>query len=59
MTMMATHDSIDDLPVTLPTESARAGVTGHNVRYVLAVSLTGAVIGVALMGILIAYGWFG
>ena len=30
-------------PITLPTVKARQGVTGHNVRYVLAYGLTGAV----------------
>ena len=37
------------LPTVLPKNQARQGVTGHNVRYVLAVSLTAAVIALALV----------
>jgi hypothetical protein len=33
------------VPTVLPTDQARQGVTGHNVRYVLGFGLAGAVIG--------------
>lgn len=33
-----------DVPVILSTDEARAGVTGHNVRYVLAFGLAGSLI---------------
>jgi len=49
---------IEELPtITVPTDLARQGVTGHNVRYVLAFGLAGAVISVAVIGFLAAYGW--
>jgi hypothetical protein len=41
----------------LTTTRVRAGVTGHNVRYVLGISLTAAVILVALAGFLVSQGW--
>jgi hypothetical protein len=31
-------------PIEKPTNAARQGVTGHNVRYVLAISLAAAVV---------------
>ena len=34
---------------TLPRERARQGVTGHNVRYVLAFGVIGVVVGFALV----------
>jgi hypothetical protein len=43
----------DDKPEVLTTKEARAGVTGHNVRYVLAFGLAGAFVALAL--ILLAY----
>ena len=51
---------IDESPVptVLPTDKARQGVTGHNVRYVLGFGLAGAVIGVVVIGVLTAQGWF-
>ena len=51
---------IDESPVptVLPTDQARQGVTGHNVRYVLGFGLAGAVIGVVVIGVLTAQGWF-
>ena len=51
---------IDEAPVAtvLPTDQARQGVTGHNVRYVLGFGLAGAVIGVVVIGVLTAQGWF-
>jgi len=52
---------IDESPVStiLPTDLARQGVTGHNVRYVLAFGLAGAVIGFVVIGLLAAQGWLG
>jgi hypothetical protein len=41
----------------MSTTDVRAGVTGHNVRYVLGVSLTGAIIAVALVWYLVSRGW--
>jgi hypothetical protein len=37
-------DQRSDAPQPLPAAQARAGVTGHNVRYVLAFSLIAAVV---------------
>jgi hypothetical protein len=45
------------LATILPTDQARQGVTGHNVRYVLGFGLAGAVIGVVVIGLLAAQGW--
>jgi hypothetical protein len=52
---------IDESPVPtiLSTDLARQGVTGHNVRYVLAFGLAGTVIGFVLIGLLTAQGWLG
>jgi hypothetical protein len=36
-------------PIQKPTNAARQGVTGHNVRYVLAVSLGAAVVILAVL----------
>ena len=47
------------VPTVLPTDQARQGVTGHNVRYVLGIGLTGAVIGFVVVGFLTAQGWLG
>lgn len=43
----------DDKPEVLTTTKVRAGVTGHNVRYVLGIGLAGAFVALAL--ILLAY----
>ena len=51
---------VDEPPIiTVPTDLVRQGVTGHNVRYVVAFGLVGAVIGVGVIGLLTAYGWVG
>ena len=49
---------IDEAPVptVLPTDQARQGVTGHNVRYVLGIGLAGEVIGLVVIGFLTAQG---
>jgi hypothetical protein len=42
-------------PTVVPTDEARQGVTGHNVRYVLGFGIVGVVIGLVLVGLLIAH----
>jgi hypothetical protein len=41
----------EDKPTIEPTTKARAGVTGHNVRYVLAFGLAGVIIGFLLIAL--------
>lgn len=43
----------DDPPLTAPitTDKARAGVTGHHVRYVLGISLALVVVGMLIMAL--------
>ena len=50
---MAKND--DDVPVTLPGDKARGGVTGHHVRYVLAFGLAGSIIAFAVIGLYFGY----
>ena len=45
----------DDAPVSLSGDEARAGVTGHHVRYVLAFGLSGSLI--AFLGIVLYFGY--
>ena len=45
---MANHK---DVPTIKPTTKARGGVTGHNVRYVLAFGLAGVIIAFLLIGL--------
>jgi hypothetical protein len=40
-------------------DKARAGVTGHNVRYVLGFGLAGVVVAFAVVGYLFSQGWLG
>ena len=40
---------INDPEAEVPTNKARAGVTGHNVRYVLAFGLAGVIIAFAAL----------
>jgi hypothetical protein len=40
-----------------PADEARAGVTGHNVRYVLAFGLAGAIVAFAIVSFLASQGW--
>ena len=47
-----THDK----KVTLPTDAARGGVTGHHVRYVLAFSLLGSLIAFLAIGLYYGHG---
>ena len=41
----------------LGTDDARAGVTGHKVRYVLGFSLAGVILAFAALGLLAVQGW--
>jgi hypothetical protein len=47
--MMSTNN--EDVPVKLSETRARGGVTGHNVRYVLAFGLVGVIIAFIALGI--------
>jgi hypothetical protein len=47
--MAAFYDDTQHLVIS--TDDARSGVTGHNVRYVLAVSMTGVIAAFAAIGI--------
>jgi len=47
--MMSTND--EDVPVTVSKTKARGGVTGHNVRYVLAFGLVGVIVAFIALGI--------
>jgi hypothetical protein len=47
----------DDVRIEKSTEEARAGVTGQNVRYVLGLSLGGAIL--AFLVISVYFGWTG
>ena len=46
----------DEAPVSLSETEARAGVTGHHVRYVLAFGLVGSVIAFIGIGLYFGYG---
>jgi hypothetical protein len=46
----------DDVPVILSTDEARAGVTGHHVRYVLAFGLAGSLIAFLVIALYFGYG---
>ena len=50
--MAKTHK---DVPVVLSGDRARAGVTGHNVRYVLAFGLAGSIIAFIALGLYYYY----
>ena len=43
------HTETNDPETKLPTNEARAGVTGHNVRYVLAFGLAGVIVAFAAL----------
>jgi hypothetical protein len=51
---MQTQNNMPPAPTVLPTDQARQGVTGHNVRYVLVFGLAGAVIALMVIGFLFA-----
>jgi hypothetical protein len=46
----------DDVPVVLSGDKARAGVTGHHVRYVLALGLAGSILAFTVIGLYFGYG---
>ena len=46
-------------PTVVPTDEARQGVTGHNVRYVLGFGIAAAVISFVLVGLLTAHQLYG
>jgi hypothetical protein len=46
----------DDVPVIISGNEARAGVTGHHVRYVLAFGLAGSIIAFVVIGLYFGYG---
>ena len=43
-------------PVTVSTNKARGGVTGHHVRYVLGFGLAGIILAFIVMGLLFGFG---
>jgi len=57
--MQAQNDPPLPAPTVVPTDEARQGVTGHNVRYVLGFGIVGAVIGFVLVGLLTAQQLYG
>jgi hypothetical protein len=52
---MTQTENENDVPVVLSKDEARAGVTGHHVRYVLAFGLAGSIIAFALIGLYSGY----
>jgi hypothetical protein len=46
----------DDMPTVKSTDAARAGVTGHGVRYVLGFGLAGAVLAFVVFGVYFGLG---
>jgi hypothetical protein len=48
-TQSMSHLEPDEPQTKLPTDKARAGVTGHNVRYVLAFGLAGVIVAFAAL----------
>ena len=49
-------DEDDERPVVKTATPARAGVTGHNVRYVLLFGLGGVIVAFLIVGVLV--GWW-
>jgi cytochrome bd-type quinol oxidase subunit 2 len=45
----------NEIPIVVSENEARAGVTGHHVRYVLAFGLAGSVIALVLIGLYFGY----
>jgi hypothetical protein len=56
---METKNDLPPAPIEVPTDDARQGVTGHNVRYVLGFGIAGAVISFVLVGLLTAHQLYG
>jgi hypothetical protein len=48
---MDTRNQPGDTPIVKPTDQARAGVTGHGVRYVLGFGLAGVVLAFVVLGL--------
>jgi hypothetical protein len=53
---MDTRNPQGDRPVIKTTDQARAGVTGHGVRYVLGFALAGAVVAFVVIGLYFGFG---
>jgi hypothetical protein len=56
---MYAQDNLTPAPTVVPTDQARQGVTGHNVRYVLGFGIAGVVIGFVLVGLFTAHELYG
>jgi hypothetical protein len=53
---MDTRNQQSDTPVVKSTDQARAGVTGHNVRYVLGFALAGTVVAFVVLSLYFGFG---
>jgi hypothetical protein len=56
---MQTQSNLPPAPTVVPTDKARQGVTGHNVRYVLGFGIVGVVIGFAAAWLFAAHQFYG
>jgi hypothetical protein len=54
--MAEIYPSHRDLPVVKSTDEARAGVTGHKVRYVLGFGLAGVILAFLVLGLYFGFG---
>jgi hypothetical protein len=54
--MAEIYPSHRDLPVVKSTDDARAGVTGHKVRYVLGFGLGGVILAFLVLGLYFGFG---
>jgi len=57
--MAEIQDSRSEAITGSQADKARAGVTGHKVRYVLGFSLVGVILAFAVVGYLFGQGWLG
>jgi hypothetical protein len=55
-TQMDTRNQPSDRPIVRLTDQARAGVTGHGVRYVLGFGLAGVVLAFVVLGLYFGLG---
>jgi hypothetical protein len=53
---MDIRQQLGDKPIVKSTDEARAGVTGHGVRYVLGFALAGAVLVFLALGLYFGFG---
>jgi hypothetical protein len=53
---MSTRNQHSDMPVVKSTDEARAGVTGHGVRYVLGFALAGALLAFVVLSLYFGLG---